>query len=104
MEIFITAICGEWWVIAGLLIALLVWGIIDRIITTARINKQCEEIKGLDREYSDDEINNMFNDCISLTSVPSFDTKNVSDISNMFNGYPSLKSVPLFDEKHNESN
>ena len=39
----------------------------------------------------------MFYQCTSLTSVPLFDTSNVTNMSNMFRGCKSLTSVPLFD-------
>ena len=42
-------------------------------------------------------MNNMFNNCSSLTSVPEFDTSNVTNISYMFSGCSGLTSVPEFD-------
>ena len=39
----------------------------------------------------------MFNACVSLTSVPLFDTSSVTNMSNMFSGCNSLASVPFFD-------
>lgn len=39
----------------------------------------------------------MFSDCISLTSVSLFDTSSVTDMHHMFNNCTSLASVPLFD-------
>ena len=39
----------------------------------------------------------MFNNCTSLTSVPSFDTSNVVFMNAMFYNCKSLTSVPLFD-------
>ena len=41
-------------------------------------------------------IPNMFNGCISLQSVPLFNTINVTGINSMFGGCGSLQSVPLF--------
>ena len=38
----------------------------------------------------------MFNNCYSLQSVPLFNTINVTSMLNMFNGCISLQSVPLF--------
>ena len=40
---------------------------------------------------------NMFNNCGNLTSVPLFDTSKVTDMNHMFNGCTSLTSIPLFD-------
>jgi surface protein len=42
-------------------------------------------------------ITNMFASCRSLQSVPLFDTSSVTSMSYMFNGCSSLQSVPLFD-------
>lgn len=39
----------------------------------------------------------MFSYCRKLTSVPQFDTSNVTDMRNMFNDCQTLTSVPLFD-------
>ena len=38
----------------------------------------------------------MFQNCLSLQSVPLFNTANVTNMSSMFNSCSSLKSVPLF--------
>ena len=42
-------------------------------------------------------ISNMFNNCVSLQSVPLFDTSSVTSMQSMFQGCSSLQSVPLFD-------
>ena len=42
------------------------------------------------------DLNGMFMQCTSLTTVPSFNTKTVTDMSNMFNGCSSLKTLPVF--------
>ena len=41
-------------------------------------------------------MSNMFQNCQSLTSVTLFNTVNVTTMQNMFNNCPSLTSVPLF--------
>ena len=41
-------------------------------------------------------MNDMFNDCISLTSISLFDTSTVKSMNYMFNSCSSLSSVPLF--------
>jgi surface protein len=42
-------------------------------------------------------MNNMFEDCFSLTSIPLFNTSKVIDLSFMFFGCSSLKNIPQFD-------
>ena len=42
-------------------------------------------------------MNSMFFECSSLTTVPLFDTSNVTDMKNMFFECSSLTTVPLFD-------
>jgi surface protein len=42
-------------------------------------------------------MNNMFEDCFSLTSIPSFNTSKVIDLSCMFFGCSSLENIPQFD-------
>jgi hypothetical protein len=44
-----------------------------------------------------ENMTNMFLLCRSLQNVPLFDTSNVENMTNMFNGCQSLQSVPLFD-------
>jgi surface protein len=41
-------------------------------------------------------MNNMFTNCLSLQSVPLFDTQNVTSMASMFSSCISLQSVPLF--------
>lgn len=43
------------------------------------------------------DLNGIFMECKSLTTVQSFNTKRVTDMSNMFNSCSSLKSVSLLD-------
>ena len=43
---------------------------------------------------------NMFYSCISLQSVPLFNTQNVNNMGFMFNGCYSLQSVPLFNTQN----
>ena len=42
----------------------------------------------------------MFYSCVSLQSVPLFNTQNVNSMSNMFQGCSSLQSVPLFNTQN----
>ena len=42
-------------------------------------------------------MNSMFNNCTSLTSVPAFNTSNVTNMTAMFDNCTSLTSVPAFD-------
>ena len=39
----------------------------------------------------------MFRGCLSLTTIPLFDTSKVTSMNGMFNGSSSLTSIPLFD-------
>ena len=43
------------------------------------------------------DMRQMFYKCISLTSVPQFDTSNVTDMNTMFSGCYYLSSIPQFD-------
>lgn len=45
-------------------------------------------------------MNRMFYRCAALTSVPLFDTSKVTDMSSMFNGCSALTSVPEFDTRN----
>ena len=51
--------------------------------------------------YDDTEnvvnFNQMFSECINITSIPLFNTSNGTDISYIFNACSNLTSVPLFD-------
>ena len=42
-------------------------------------------------------MSNMFSFCYNLTTIPIFDTSNVNDMSNMFLVCPNLTTIPLFD-------
>ena len=42
-------------------------------------------------------LHSMFQDCLSLTSVPEFDTTNVTDMGEMFYYCQNLMTLPLFD-------
>ena len=61
----------------------------------------CHSLRNFDINYSvTSSLSNsgyMFLNCYSLTSVPLFDTSNVTIISSMFGSCRSLTSVPLFD-------
>jgi surface protein len=54
-------------------------------------------INGANLQLGVTDINSMFYNCYSLTSIPLFDTSNVTNMGSMFYNCHSLTSIPLFD-------